>query len=73
MGRMQGSGFDIISGLIDIITRVPVLEYGDFLVDSAPQSHIKQLQIVQNKGLMACLSVKPLEMSTNAIHKKMEH
>ena len=49
---------------------VPLLEYGDFLVDSVPKSHIKQLQTVQNKGLRTCLRVKPLEMSTNALHKK---
>ena len=45
---------------------VHILEYGDFLVESA-SSHIKQLQTVQNKGLRICLRVKPMEMSTNVI------
>ena len=49
---------------------VPILEYGDFLVESAPKSHIKQLQTVQNKGLRTCLRVKPMDLSTNALQRK---
>ena len=30
---------------------VPVLEYGDFLVDSAPSGPVKRLQTLQNHGL----------------------
>ena len=48
---------------------VPILEYGNFIVDSGPQTGIRRLQTQQNNGLRICTRSKVIDISINQLHK----
>ena len=49
---------------------VPIIEYGDFIIDSGPVKLIRKLQTHQNNGLRICMRKKIGEVSTNYLHSK---
>ena len=49
---------------------IPLMEYGNFLIDSGPATLIKKFQPLQNRGLRICLKKRIGQMSTNKLHKK---
>lgn len=52
---------------------LPIADYGDFILDGAPEGAVKFIQTIQNHFLRCSLGIcKPLDMSRNNVHKNCE-